>query len=247
MGFDLAERKPITGLAGYDVDRSGKIYPSGVDQPLDRDGLYTTVETPLGAAAVQGSNIAADIFLKSSERLDLFQRFADRFDVKSRAAKDAAKEYGVSEWVIRACTLLGDPGAELRKLLASLAAGNAEDLQRIGTFEKVAFEDYGGPHLEEKHRSPSRGGNTKALHSHSVVIDGKRYFWKALGAKKWAFKGDLVSFRYVELDFGGAVLKHTFRAFDRDGVEVVRGIRDWKPSLRTASQRPPASRREQRD
>jgi hypothetical protein len=79
------------------------------------------------------------------------------------------------------------------------------------------------------------------------VIDGKRYFWKALGSKKWAFKGDLVSFRYVEVDFGGKVLKHTFRTVDKNGAEIVRGIRDWKPSLRTAAEKLPGSRRERRD
>lgn len=114
------------------------------------------------------------------------------------------------------------------------------------TIENKSFEAY-GLFLRENHRPPSRGGNTKALHSHVLTIEGDRYSFLALGSQQWAHKSDTVSFEYEVNDGYKNVVKETFRAFSKSGEAVVRGNRGFKKQLRTAVSRLPASRREQRD
>jgi hypothetical protein len=100
----------------------------------------------------------------------------------------------------------------------------------------------------DKHRPPSKGGNTRAWHRHALTVNGEWYSFFALGQKRWAFKGDTVSFewswdatgRYRNIETG------TFQAWDKNGEPVERGERGTKP-WRTAAARIPASRREQRD
>lgn len=102
--------------------------------------------------------------------------------------------------------------------------------------------------LIEQHRPPSRGGNTRAWHSHALWIDGEKYTFRALGSKKWVYVGDRVSFRWrwdpsqrwrnIDID--------SVKVADKNGTEVIRGERGFK-RWRTAPTRLPASRREQRD
>ena len=61
---------------------------------------------------------------------------------------------------------------------------------------KMSFLKVTKRFLREKYRSPSKGGNTKALHSHVLTIDGGQYSFLALGTKQWAYKSDTVSFEY---------------------------------------------------
>ena len=101
--------------------------------------------------------------------------------------------------------------------------------------------------LRESSRPPSKGGNTKALHAHFLTIDGVVYSFLALGSQKWVYKSDSVSFEY-EINGGyNNIIKDTLVAFDKSGTFIVRGNREFKPKLRTAIARSPASRREQRD
>jgi hypothetical protein len=101
--------------------------------------------------------------------------------------------------------------------------------------------------LAEPHRPPSQGGNTKALHSHVLVIDGEKYGFLALGSQQWVFKSDSVSFEFELKDGYKNIVKETLVTFDRNGQPVVRGNRGFKQQLRTATSRMPVSRREQRD
>lgn len=108
--------------------------------------------------------------------------------------------------------------------------------------EKAKIEDY-RKYLREKSRPPSKGGNTKALHSHVLVIDGEEYSFLALGSEQWVFKIDLVSFEYELHGQYKNVKKETLVTFDKDGNRVVRGNRGFKSQLRTEDARIPASRR----
>lgn len=101
--------------------------------------------------------------------------------------------------------------------------------------------------LKENHRPPSRGGNTNALHSHVLEIEGEKYSFLALGAQQWVFKEDTVSFEYEIKDGYKNIVKETLVTIDRHGQTVVRGNRGFKKTLRTAVTRLPGSRREQRD
>jgi len=105
-----------------------------------------------------------------------------------------------------------------------------------------AYEKY----LRENSRPPSKGGNTKALHSHILEIDGENYSFLALGSQQWVFKSDTVSFEYEVNDGYKNIDKETIVTIDRNGQPIIRGNRGFKPKLRTADSREPASRREQR-
>lgn len=97
--------------------------------------------------------------------------------------------------------------------------------------------------LAEPGRSPSRGGNTRANHSHRITIDGANYSFFALGSKKWIFAGDTVSFRwrwdaskkYRNIVPGSIVVKN------KSGEEVEHGERGTK-KWRTATQKPGSKR-----
>jgi len=113
--------------------------------------------------------------------------------------------------------------------------------------EKAVVDKYTA-FLKDKHRPPSRGGNTRAWHQHSLIIGGERYSFLALGAKRWVYAGDTVTF---EWDWDPTqrwrnVKPETVQAFDKNGKPVERGIRGGKP-WRRAETRLPVSRREWRD
>lgn len=101
--------------------------------------------------------------------------------------------------------------------------------------------------LKEPSRPPSRGGNTMALHSHTLEIEGDKYSFLALGSQQLVFKSDLVSFEYEINNGYKNILKESIVTTDRSGKTVVRGNRGFKKQLRTAPARLPGSRREQRD
>ena len=48
--------------------------------------------------------------------------------------------------------------------------------------------------LTDKYRPPSKGGNTRAWHRHSLTINDESYSFWALGAKRWVYASDTVTF-----------------------------------------------------
>ncbi|MCO7519076.1 MULTISPECIES: hypothetical protein [unclassified Pseudomonas] len=104
-----------------------------------------------------------------------------------------------------------------------------------------------GLYLKEPHRPPSRGGNTGALHSHVLEIEGEKYSFLALGSQQWVFKADFVSFEYEIKGGYKNIIKETIVTIDRYGKVAIRGNRGFKMQLRSAPARLPSSRREQRD
>jgi hypothetical protein len=110
--------------------------------------------------------------------------------------------------------------------------------------ENATIEDYRTLLLEPS-RSPSRGGNGPAWHSHRITINGDHYSWRGLGFRQWIYKSDTVSFEW-EWD-----ASHKYRNIDPDsivvtdknGKAITRGERGTK-AWRSATQRAPVSRRE---
>lgn len=114
--------------------------------------------------------------------------------------------------------------------------------------ERTAIEDYAFK-LEEFSRPPSKGGNTRAQHRHAIKVRGVWYSWFALGAQKWAFVNDEVSFSW-EWDRTRQyrnLAPESLQTWDKAGKLVHRGIRGVKPKLRTALTRPPGRRSEWND
>lgn len=116
-----------------------------------------------------------------------------------------------------------------------------------GRVENAKPDSYNA-YLNEPGRPPSRGGNTRAWHAHVLVIEGTKYSFLALGARKWVFAGDMVSFewRWNSTRNYRNILRETVQVVDKSGKTVVRGLRGDKPR-RTAPARMPVSRREMRD
>lgn len=101
-----------------------------------------------------------------------------------------------------------------------------------------------GKFLEEPSRPPSKGGNTKALHSHVLEIGSEKYRFFAFGSQQWVFKTDTVSFEYEEKQGYKNIFKETVETVDRNGQLVVRGNRVSK-KLRSSVTRMPRNRKEQ--
>ncbi len=118
------------------------------------------------------------------------------------------------------------------------------DQTHIGPVHAVNYRTF----LVDKYRPPSRGGNTRAWHRHSIEVDGNTYSFLALGSKKWIFVNDTVEFdwEWSECNKFQNIVPSSVTTRDKDGNTVVRGERGGK-KWRTSSTRLPASRREQRD
>lgn len=115
---------------------------------------------------------------------------------------------------------------------------------QVGSTEISNYKTF----LTEPSRPPSRGGNTRAWHQHSFEVEGKRYSFLALGAKKWIYQSDTAQFSW-EWDATGKyrnIIPETIKTLNKSGETIVRGERGTK-KWRTAESRMPASRREQRD
>lgn len=113
--------------------------------------------------------------------------------------------------------------------------------------EKSGFHAY-NTYLAEPSRPPSKGGNTKALHRHVIIIGGDKYSFFAPWAGKFAYKGELISFDW-DWDKTGEfrnIVKPSFEAFAKDGTVQIRGDRGDKVR-RTANARPPGRRSEWKD
>lgn len=124
-----------------------------------------------------------------------------------------------------------------------LAEAHAPTAARV---ENATVHTYSSK-LFEHYRPPSKGGNTRALHTHLLLIGGKTYSFFALGTKQWVFSGDTVSFNYLTTAKGfHNVLRDSILTRDKNGELVERGLRGRKRVLRTAPTRLPGSRRESR-
>lgn len=92
-------------------------------------------------------------------------------------------------------------------------------------------------YLKEPYRPPSRGGNTKALHAHCLTVNGETFSFLALGAKKFVYKGELISFKYQIVNNYKNIIKETISSKDKKGVKHFSGNRDYKLTLRTSHKR----------
>jgi hypothetical protein len=116
------------------------------------------------------------------------------------------------------------------------------------TIARTAVEAYTFK-LVEPSRPPSKGGNTRAQHRHAIKVRGVWYSWFALGAQKWVFVNDEVSFSW-EWDRTQQyrnLVPESLQTWDKAGNLVNRGLRGTKPKLRTALTRLPGRRSEWND
>lgn len=108
--------------------------------------------------------------------------------------------------------------------------------ERIGaTWIKPVISDDYKTVLLEPHRPPSRGGNSRAVHSHQIVIEGVKYYFTAVGTKHWVFSTDSVEFAWYYNKNGlRIILKGTIMTIDKKGEHKDRGDKSVKRKQRFA-------------
>lgn len=252
MPFERAQRErgPIPGLVEYEITGTGKnIWSVREDEWVDNG--YS--DSPFPFVKLLADDLLVDLnrnavtalaWLTPEQRAEVRERFPDGLDQPWPAeALELEQQLRVSIYALQAVARTTEE-ALLADHEARLTVSHGVPLQRV---EGAAVEAYTTV-LKEPSRPPSQGGNTRALHLHLLNIDGQTFTLFALGAKKWVFKGDTVSFSYRLVDGQYRnVVRESIQTLDAKGALVVRGDRGRKSKLRTAPARMPGGRREQRD
>lgn len=123
----------------------------------------------------------------------------------------------------------------------SLSSWAGREVRRI---ENASIDTY-KTFLVEYSRPPSKGGNTSAMHAHTIWIGEMKFSFWARGSRRFVFKEDTVSFDYVETDGGYLnIVPQSIICRDGEGKIQRRGDRRSKFKLRSTPARLPASRRE---
>ncbi len=236
------EARPIPGLPGFAVTRTCLVRSLETGEDWDAENWPATwIPSEDGIVRVDVIAAAAMAWTSAEARAGIRSRIAAGADRKSKEVTALAEEYGVSNYAV--CLIASKPDEEIVPwALVEPEAGGDE-----GTVENAEVEHYAA-YLHEKYRPPSRGGNTSALHVHVLAIGGEKFSFFARGSRKWVFAGDRVSFTYRVTPEGYRnIRRQTIVTVDGKGHRVVRGDRRSKKTLRTATLRPPGSRREWRD
>ncbi|WP_411839809.1 hypothetical protein [Paracoccus sp. ME4] len=231
------ERRPIPGLDGYSISQTGLVAaPSGELEDPSRWPLHDILLEE-AEIVINVVNAVAHAWLDEAAQARIRSALPPTSAPGDIAVQELEGELQVSRHAIVAV-------ARHPEGLPAAVSIQEPPQGEAGRITLRPVENY-TTFLAEPGRAPSKGGNTRALHSHRLTIDGQHYGFLALGKGKWVYAADVVSFNYV-LTPGGYrnIIKHSLRAFDRNGKAVVRGDRGTKPTLRTAPARLPGSRRE---
>lgn len=234
-------RRAIAGLGGaYEVTRTGLIWSVEQEDWLEPATKWPFVKLPNRGLMFDLNlvDILALSWLSPAQRAEL------------RAMGPQAKPWSAE--LLAKEQELQVPAYALACAASSAAEDDFEHWARLKKAESSvvltvtdAKLDSYQAFLSEHHRPPSKGGNTRALHAHVLRLAGESYSFFAMGAKKWVFAADTVSFKYLVTEKGYRnILRDTLVARDKDGKPVVRGLRERKQVLRSAPTRLPGSRRE---
>jgi hypothetical protein len=244
------ERRPIPGLADYEITGTGKNIWSVRDGEWV-DGGYSESSFPFVKLLADDllvdmnrNAVTALAWLTPEQRAEVRERFPAGLDQPwPTDALDLEQQWSVSIYALQAVARTTEE-ALLADHEVRLTMNRGVPLYRV---EGASVDAYNTV-LKEPSRPPSQGGNTRALHLHVLNIDRQAYTFFALGTKKWVFKGDTVSFSYrlVEGQYRN-IVRDSIQVRDANGAPVLRGDRGRKSQLRTAPARMPESRREQRD
>jgi hypothetical protein len=228
-----------TGLA---VARGGRVHIED-DFPEIDDFPWMTV---IGENGIRRAHVPAAValaWLTPEDRTTIRAELPAGAKGSDLAVKALVARYNVWGWAIVHVT--ATPEKDLVVLDEKpLQSWTGKKIERL---ENARISDY-KTFLVEFSRPPSKGGNTSAMHAHTVWIGDRKFSFWARGARKFIFKEDEASFDYVETEDGYFnILPHTIFCRDAKGKTVRRGDRRPKTKLRTAPTRLPGSRREARD
>lgn len=228
-----------TGLA---VARGGRVYMEGEFPEID-DFPWMTVSVENSVRRAHVPAAVALAWLTPEER----SAVRTTLDASAKASEPKVKELAAHHnvWAYA----IAEVAASTEENLAVLQDRPLQYWgdKAINHLENVEISDY-KTFLVEHSRPPSKGGNTSAMHAHTIWIGDRKYSFWARGARKFIFKGDQASFDYYETEDGYLnILPKTIVCRDAKGKIVRRGDRRSKAKLRSAPTRMPGSRRERRD
>lgn len=239
----LRPRRAIPGLDdAYAVTQDGRVYSAEHDELWDADQwprIWLPYNDRLAIADVVAS--VAIAWLDEEQRAMIRDRLASGTLHGDPAVRALVEEFAVSKHAI--ALVANRPDSEIVPVRFEIeeAGGDIQRLERAQPTEYLTF-------LHEYSRPPSQGGNTSALHVHTMIIEGQKYSFFARGARQWVYKGDSVSFSFRITEKGYRnVLRGSVVTQDKAGRPVIRGDRRAKPVLRSTPAKPPGSRRERRD
>ena len=215
------------------VSRGGMFKELGLlEQVIDipSHGFYDYFETENGLIKANVKAAVALAWLTSEQRDEIRATVPlGTHHSDSAIIEPIVEKYNVNKHAILYVSIT--PEDKILVLEPHLKSKNSEG--EIRKLVSVSIDDY-KKSLWESARPPSRGGNTKALHRHSMEINGDWYSFFALGAQQWAFKGDILKFDYILTPKGYRnVIKNSVSATDKKGNLVHRGNRGFKKQLRS--------------
>jgi hypothetical protein len=233
------EYRPVPGTP-MEVSQLGNVRQDG--EVVDADEWpYTLFAAEDGIYRIHLPEAVATIWLTDEQREEIRRQVPSDTGNRSAGALAMTKEFQV--WLQAVLHVARKKEVKL----ISPVPGRTRGDRPTHRIEGARVEDY-KTFLVEEYRPPSKGGNTSAMHAHTMWIDGEKYSWWARGTKKWVFASDTATFDYYVTDDGYRnVLPHSVVAVDKNGKVQIRGDRRWKAKLRSAPTRLPVSRREARD
>lgn len=228
-----------TGIA---VARGGRVHIED-DFPDFDDFPWMTVISERGIRYAHVPAAVALAWLTPEDRAAIRTELSPEAKTSDPAVKALVARYNVWAWAI--AHVASTPEEDLLVLDAKpLHSWVGKKVERL---ENVRITDY-KTFLVEFSRQPSKGGNTSAMHVHTVWVGDRKFSFWARGARKFIFKEDEASFDFVETEVGYLnILKHSIICRDAKGKIVRRGDRRSKTKLRSAPTHLPASRREAHD
>lgn len=190
-------------------------------------------ETDKGFVRANVLAAVAVTYLSPEQRDEIRSEFPTGIHHSDPRIVPVVEKYNVNKYAISYITNTKDIDIEVLDVLHDLADSKG----KLGFVNGATVAAY-NTKLVEFYRPPSRGGNTKALHKHLMLIEGQWYSFFALGSKKFVFKNDTVKFEYLSTEEGYRnVKKQTIVTKDEKGKLVYRGNRGFKKQLRTTPSR----------
>lgn len=236
-------RRPIPGLDdAYAVTQCGRVYSAELNEVWDAD-QWPRIWLPKGDNLFIVDVVAAVamVWLDEAQRATIRHRIPVGTRHDDPAVLPFVQEFSVTKHAVVLVANKPDSGIAPVRLDGGEATGEILTLKQAVPTDYITF-------LYEPSRPPSQGGNTSALHVHTMVIDGQKYSFFARGSRKWVYVGDRVSFSFRLTDKGYRnVIRTSIVTQDKTGRPVERGDRRAKQTLRTTKTRLPAKRSEWRD
>lgn len=232
------EYKQLPDKIKSTVSRNIGVSRTGLVRELDREDMevqepqewpYCYIETESGFVKVNVIAAVAITYLSLEQRDEIRSQCPKGTRHGDEIVKLHVSKYNVSKHAI---ALISNCNDEELKVFHDLSELNDEkgELHTLKNGNWEAYETF----LIEAYRPPSKGGNTKALHTHRMLIDDNWYSFYALGQKKFVFKTDTVSFGYIITKNGYRnVKKMTIITRDAKGKLVWRGNLGYKKQLRS--------------